>query len=106
VAADRVALGAILDGQGRYAESEPLYRAALRVLRRSPEAGAHDLAVALHDLGSMYVLRGRVERGRRLLEEAAAIKRRVLGAGHPSLEVTLHNLEVAARRRETRDRGS
>jgi hypothetical protein len=54
----------------------------------------------------MYVLRGRVERGRRLLEEAAAIKRRVLGAGHPSLEVTRHNLEVAARRRETRDRGS
>lgn len=101
-----MALGAILDGQGRYAESEPLYQAALRVLRQSPGAGTHDLAVALHDLGSMYVLRGRVERGRRLLEQAAAIKRKVLGAGHPSLEVTLHNLDVAARRREARDRGS
>lgn len=106
VAVDRVALGALLDGQRRYAESEPLYRAANRVLRRSPEAGAHDLAVALHDLRSMYVLRGRVERGRRLLEQAPAIKWRVLGSGHPSLDVTLHNLEVAARRREARGIGS
>jgi tetratricopeptide (TPR) repeat protein len=97
VAADRVALGAILDGQGRYADSEPLYRHALRVLR-SPGAPAYDLAAALHNLGTMYVLTGRLAGAVALLEEAAQRKRQALGASHPSLAVTLNNLAVAVRR--------
>jgi tetratricopeptide (TPR) repeat protein len=97
VAADRVALAAILDGERRFAESEPLYRRALRVLR-SRGAPAHDLAAALNNLGTMYVLTGRLARGRALLEEAAERKRQALGPSHPSLAVTLNNLAVALRR--------
>jgi Tetratricopeptide repeat len=45
VAADRAALAALLDGQGKYDEAEPLYRQALSVFERVLEpAHPHLLA--------------------------------------------------------------
>jgi tetratricopeptide (TPR) repeat protein len=98
VAADQVALAAILDGQGRYLESEPLYIEAIGALLRAPGARAEDVAVEFHDLGTMYALQGHLERSRGMLEWAAELKRRALGPGHASLAVTLNNLAVVSRR--------
>jgi tetratricopeptide (TPR) repeat protein len=99
IAADMVALAAILDGQERYGEAEPLYLEALRVFERSPRANAGEIAVALNDLGALYAQRGRYEQAVDLLERAAALKRRTLGPGNPDVAVTLNNLAVTYTRR-------
>jgi len=100
VAADMVALGAILDGLGRYEEAERLYLDALAEFERAPEDHAGDIAVALNDLGAQYVMRGRLEEAEALLLQAAKIKRRIHDPGHPSVAVTVGNLAVLSRRRE------
>jgi tetratricopeptide (TPR) repeat protein len=48
LAADMIALAAIVDGQGRYDEGERLYLAGLAVLRLLPDAHPLEIAVALN----------------------------------------------------------
>jgi len=104
VAADQVALAAILDGLRRYEESERLYLAALEVFER--EADTREIAVTLNDLGAQYAERGRLEQATDLLERAAALKKQALGPRHPDTAVTLNNLALAWRRREDFGRAS
>jgi tetratricopeptide (TPR) repeat protein len=44
-------LGTVYQKQGRYTESEPLYRRALAIVEASPDADTEDLAGALQNLG-------------------------------------------------------
>lgn len=97
IAADQVALAAILEGLEQYEESESLYLEALEVLEGV--ADAREIAVTLNDLGAHYAQRGRLERAADLLERAAALKKETLGPRHPDLAVTLNNLAMAWRRR-------
>jgi tetratricopeptide (TPR) repeat protein len=98
IAADKVALAAILDGLTQYPEAERLYVEAVAVFERAP--GEHDgeLGVALNDLGAQYARRGRLEQAEALLTRAVDLKRRVLGPRHPDTAVTLNNLAITCKR--------
>ena len=88
VAADEIALAAILDGLGRYDESERLYLGALRVFERARRRHAPEIAVALNNLGALHARRGDLDRAADLLDRAVALKRRTLGPDHPDVAVT------------------
>jgi tetratricopeptide (TPR) repeat protein len=75
IAADKVALAAILDGLTRYPEAERLYVEAVAVFERTP--GQHDVE---------------------LLTRAVDLKRRALGPRHPDTAVTLNNLAITCKR--------
>lgn len=98
LAADLVALGALLDGQEEFDEADRLYHEALAVLERAPDQNAGEIAVALNDLGAHEAKRGHLQRAERLLDRAAKIKRRLLGTKHPDLAVTLNNLAMVCKR--------
>lgn len=99
LAADLVALAAILDGQQKFDEAEPLYMDALRMLERSPENNAGEIAVALNDLGALYAQRGLSDRAQDLLTRAVDLKRQTIGERHPDVAVTLNNLAIVHKRR-------
>lgn len=99
LAADIIALAAILDGLHRDEEAEALYLEGIRLLRRTADRDRLELAVACNGLGALRVRQGRLAQGEALLEHAAALKRGILGAEHPDLAITLNNLAVARRRR-------
>jgi Flp pilus assembly protein TadD len=96
IAADEAAMAAILDGLERFDEAESLYRSALRIFERSPEAAA-EIPAVLGNLGAHYALRGRSDHAVALLREAVRLKRRRLGDLDPDLAVSLNNLAIALR---------
>ena len=102
MAADMIALAAILDGLLRFDEAERLYLDAIAILERlGPDAdvfAAGDLAAALNNVGAQCACRGRFADAVSHLDRALALKRRLLGPAHPDVAVTLHNLAVAWRR--------
>jgi tetratricopeptide (TPR) repeat protein len=99
LAADMVALAAILDGQQKFDEAEPLYIEALQILERSPQDNAGEIAVALNDLGALYAQRGLSDRAEDLLTRAADMKKQTIGEKHPDVAVTLNNLAIVHKRR-------
>jgi tetratricopeptide (TPR) repeat protein len=99
LAADMVALAAILDGLEEYEEAERLYLDALRVLETAPDSNAREIAVTLNDLGAQYHRRGLPALAETQLVRSAALKRHVLGNNHHELAVTLNNLAVLYRSR-------
>ena len=92
LAADLIALAALIDGQERFDEAERLYQSGLTLLRAGPHANRAEIAVGLHGLGVQYARRGRRRRAIRFLRRAARIKVEALGPAHPSLELTLRSL--------------
>lgn len=99
VAADMVALAAILDGLERFDEAEAMYVEALRVLEREPEANALEIAVALNNLGAQHLQRGLFDSAEGLLGRAAVLKRSLLGPDHPDVAVTINNLALLSKKR-------
>jgi tetratricopeptide (TPR) repeat protein len=99
LAADMIALGAILDGRERYDEAEPLYLEALAVLERDPDASGRELAVALNDLGANHARRGLLDSAETLLTRAIDLKTRRLGPAHPDVALSLNNLAFVHERR-------
>jgi tetratricopeptide (TPR) repeat protein len=99
LAADMVALAAILDGQQKFDEAEGLYLDALRILDADSERNAGEIAVALNDLGAHYAQRDQIERASELLARAAKLKTQTLGPRHPDVGVTLNNLAMVHKRR-------
>ena len=92
LAADLVALAAILDGQRKFDEAESLYSEALRILEAAPDGNAAELGVAFNDLGAQCARRGELHRAEKLLVRAIEVKTRRLGTRHPDVGVTLNNL--------------
>jgi tetratricopeptide (TPR) repeat protein len=104
LAADRAALAAILIDLGRYDEARGLLSNAVGIYRE--RGRPHDLAVALHNLGSAQFRqahsgpdqsgpaqsRPAVREAAGTLRQAYRLKRAVLGRRHPDLAITLHNL--------------
>jgi tetratricopeptide (TPR) repeat protein len=99
LAADMVALAAILDGLHQFEEAEGLYLEALRILDADPERNAGEIAVALNDLGAHYAQRDQIDRATALLSRAAKLKAQTLGPRHPDVGVTLNNLAMVHKRR-------
>jgi Tfp pilus assembly protein PilF len=56
----------------------------------------HEIAAALHNLGSLQYRNGDWKRAADTLHKALAAKISVLGTTHPDLAITLHNLGCCA----------
>ncbi|WP_373315454.1 tetratricopeptide repeat protein [Asanoa ishikariensis] len=87
----------MLDGLGRDDEAEQLIQEALEVFERI--ADHHEVAVCLHNLGSIYHRRAEPARAEPLYRRALAIKERALGPDHPELATTLTNLGTLCEQR-------
>jgi tetratricopeptide (TPR) repeat protein len=90
VAEDRAVLAAILDGAGKKAEAEKLYRSVLPVFARA--GMRYDVAVNLSNLGTLLEVRGRRTEAARMYRRAIRVQRALWGNEHPDLAITLHNL--------------
>ncbi len=90
VAADLAALAGLLDGQGKYAESEPIYRHVLAIFEARWQAGdqntedaEYEIAINLNNLAALYNRTGRAAEAEPLYRRTLAIKEKLLGAAHP-----------------------
>jgi tetratricopeptide (TPR) repeat protein len=101
IAADRVALAAILDGLGKFAESQALYLSALRTYRRAYGESHREIALVLNNLAAVYQKTGRTGPAEKMYRTALAMKIETLGKAHPDVAVTMNNLAMllAAQRR-------
>src|SRR6056297_3168654 len=81
-----------LRAQGRYAESEGLYREALEIDRATIGEGHPDYAKHLNNLAGVVEDQGRYAEAEELFREALEIDREGLGEGHPGYAIDLNNL--------------
>jgi tetratricopeptide (TPR) repeat protein len=100
LAADLVALAAIVEARGRFDEAEALYREGLAILERGVVRRELEIAVALASLGALHARRKSFALALVPLARAVTIKRRVLGAAHPDLGLTLNNFAFVRERLE------
>jgi tetratricopeptide (TPR) repeat protein len=98
LAADLVALAAIVDERGRSDEAEALYAQALHTLRATEPPDDLAIAVALGGLGALHARQGRLADAGEALEQSRRLKRRALSSRHPDLVFTLHNHAVVDER--------
>lgn len=102
--ADRVALAAILDGLGKFDESEEIYRGALKAYRRAYGASHREIALVLNNLAAVYQKTGRLVRAEKMYRDALAMKGKTVGRAHPDFAATMNNLamllEATGRTRE------
>ena len=99
LAADMIALAAILDGREKFDEAESFYAEALQMLEKQPTENAREIAVALNDLGANYARRGLLDAAETLLTRSIDLKSRRLGADHPDVALSLNNLAFVYERR-------
>jgi tetratricopeptide (TPR) repeat protein len=104
-AADRAALAAILDAQGRHRQAQDALRQALSMFESVLGPEHYEVAVTLEKLAAIAHRAGDPQRAVDLHERALVIKRRVLGSDHSEVAATLCDLE-AARLSAARARGS
>lgn len=89
---DGTAYAAILDGLGRYDESEAIYRRALVVFEESFGPVHYEVAQTLHNLGAVLVATGNYQEAEENYRRALAIKERFLDADSPDVALTRCNL--------------
>ena len=94
VAADRAALGPILDALGRSDEAEQLLHQALAVFERDLGTEHYEVAVTLHNLGAIHHRRGQHTAAVETYGRSLRIRAATLGEHHPELATTLVNLAV------------
>jgi len=94
VAADEVALGAILDGRGKHREAQRLYRHALRIFRAAKRPDAYEIAVTLNNLAASCHAIGARTAAARFYQQALDLKEKLLGRKHIDLAVTLNNMAL------------
>jgi tetratricopeptide (TPR) repeat protein len=92
IAADRVALAAILDGLGKFAESQALYLSALRTYRRAYGESHREIALVLNNLAAVYQKIGRIRQAEKMYRAGLEMKTKALGKAHPDVAVTMNNL--------------
>jgi tetratricopeptide (TPR) repeat protein len=92
LAEDWAALAAILVDLGRLREADVMLHDVLRMYERAYGAVHYEIAVTLHNIGSLQFRQGRWLPAAETLRRALDMKARVLGDDHVDLGVTLHNL--------------
>jgi tetratricopeptide (TPR) repeat protein len=92
IARDEVALGALLEGQGKLGAATRLYRRALRVFERARGGLPYEVAVTCNNLGAIAYARSRLVDADRWYRRSIRLKQRLLGDGHPDVAVTRNNL--------------
>jgi tetratricopeptide (TPR) repeat protein len=90
--ADAAAFAAILDGLGRYDESETIYRRALAVFEESFGPVHYEVAATLHNLAAVLCARGYLDEAEQLYRRALAIKEKLLAVGSADAALTRNNL--------------
>jgi len=90
--ADAAAYAAILDGLGRYDESETIYRRALAVFEESFGPVHYEVAATLHNLGAVLVAQGNYREAEENYRRALSIKEGLLGKDSPDVALTCANL--------------
>jgi serine/threonine-protein kinase len=93
-ASHRGALGSFHMKAGRFPEGLPLLREALAFSERAGQAGTLGHSVILNDLGNALGVAGAGEASMARLEEALALRLRLLGEDHPNVAATLINIGV------------
>jgi tetratricopeptide (TPR) repeat protein len=81
-----------LEEQGRYAEAEAEYRAALSLWEKALGPDHPDVAGLRNNVALVLQRQGRLDEAQAELEAALAIRRTALGADHPSVAASLYNL--------------
>lgn len=92
--ADAAAYAGVLDGLGRYEESEPIYRRVLEAFEKIYGPEHYEIVVNLNNLAAVRYARGEVAEAESLFRRALAIKEKTLGANHPDTALTANNLGV------------
>lgn len=92
LAADQVALAAILDGMHKFRESRRLYVASLRTYRTVYGRSHREIALVLNNLAAACHAVKQHKRAESFYKAAVKMKRHELGSKHPDLAVTLNNL--------------
>ena len=88
---DACAYATLLDGLGRFDESEAIYQAAL-IRFEELYGGEHlEIAVNLSNLAAVRWARKDAAGAEELYRRAAVMKGRLLGVSHPETALTLHN---------------
>ncbi|WP_165952345.1 tetratricopeptide repeat protein [Kribbella albertanoniae] len=95
LAADRAALAAILVDLHQTDEAHELLADVIAVFERRYGPEHYEVAVALHNLGSLEHRAGDFQSAAANLDRSAEIKRLALRPDHPDLAITLHNLACA-----------
>jgi tetratricopeptide (TPR) repeat protein len=95
VAADRIALAAILAARGRHREAELTLRDVLSVFESVLGRDHYEVAVALDKLAVVIQRSGDHLQAVTLYQRSLAIKRRILGADHADVAETLCDLGSA-----------
>ena len=90
--ADAAAYAAILDGLGRYDESEAIHRRALAVFEESFGPIHCEVAATLHNLAAVLVARGNYGEAEGYYRRALSIKERLLRADSPDVALTRSSL--------------
>ena len=88
-------LAELYKAQGKYAESEPLYKRALAIWEKALGPGHPGLATSLNNLADLYRLQGKYTKAEPLHKRALAIREKALGPGHPEVAQTGASLREA-----------
>jgi tetratricopeptide (TPR) repeat protein len=97
IAADRSALAAILDAQGRHREALVPMREALVLAETLLGRDHYEVALLLRTLGDIAERAGDPGQAAVHYRRALRIQRRLLGVGHPDVAETLTHLRRAVR---------
>jgi tetratricopeptide (TPR) repeat protein len=89
---DAVAYAAILDGLGRFDESESIYQSALAVYEKVLGSDHEEVAATLHNLAAALAARSDDADAERHYRRALAIRETLFGADHPDVALTCNNL--------------
>jgi tetratricopeptide (TPR) repeat protein len=89
---DAAAYAAVLEGLGRYEESEAIYRRSLEFFEHTYGPQHYEIAATLHGLASVLAARGACEQAEAHYRRALVIKEKLLGAESPDAALTRHNL--------------
>jgi tetratricopeptide (TPR) repeat protein len=89
--ADACDYAAILDGLGRFEESEPMYWSALHLLHRIFGGENPEIAGILHNLANVRKALNDPQGAEALYWLAVSMKEKLLGAGHPDTAWTMHS---------------
>ena len=88
---DACAYATLLDGLGRFDESEVIYQAALIRFEELFGSEHLEIAVNLSNVAAVRWARGDAAGAEELYRRAAVMKGKLLGVSHPETALTLHN---------------
>jgi CHAT domain-containing protein/tetratricopeptide (TPR) repeat protein len=91
-------LANVFRDQGKYGETEELYKRALAIRETALGANHSDVGQTLNSLANLYRAQGKYEEAEGLHKRALVIRENALGASHPAVAQALHNLAMVSER--------